>query len=51
VNHLSGEDRLREHVSSLLDERELIADTIEKALAGVEILESGGHGEMRFLNR
>ena len=48
VHHLSGEDRLCEHVGGLLDERKLIADTIEESLAGVEVLEGGSHLEFGF---
>jgi hypothetical protein len=43
VDHLSGEDRLGEHVGGLLDERELVADAVEEALAGFEVLEGGSH--------
>jgi hypothetical protein len=34
-----------------LDERELIADTVEKALAGFEVLESGRHRNDEFRMR
>ena len=43
VDHLSGENGLREEVGGLLDERELVANAVEEALAGVEVLEGGSH--------
>jgi hypothetical protein len=48
---LSGEDRLREHVGGLLDERKLVADAVEEALAGVEVLEGGRHRNDEFRMR
>lgn len=43
MHHLSGQNRLGEHVRSLLDERKLVSDSIEEALAGFEVLERGSH--------
>ena len=47
VDHLPVEDGLRKQIGGLLDEGKLLADAVEQALAGVEILKGRGHGARR----